>query len=126
MSAASFHRHRAREAFEAACVLREAEQSAWAVVPLFYSAMHAMHARFDEDELPEDMRHPDQHKSRREGGRILVWGTVDVVRSQYDGTVSRAYTSLFLAGWATRYSSPLVGDGARLWADYETLVSRTS
>lgn len=117
----AFHRFRAAEALGAAQALRT-DHPGWALVPLFYSGMHLMHARFDEDGLPPEKRHPDQHKSYRDGGNIQTWGTLDVVRTEYSATLSRAYTSLFQASYATRYSSPLRGDGARMWADYDVIA----
>lgn len=97
------------------------EHPAWALVPLFYSAMHLMHAQFDRDYLPEGPRHPSGHVHRRTDGQIVSWGTTDVVREHYQPVVSRAYSSLFQAGYSTRYSSPLKGDGQRLWDDYEVV-----
>lgn len=121
MPDATFHSSRAAEALVAAEALR-ADQPAWALVPLFYSAMHLMHARFDEDDLEDAKRHPGQHKSFRDhNGGIVKWGNVDVVRSEYPAHVSRAYSALFSAGFATRYSSPPNGDGARMWDAYANL-----
>jgi len=94
----------------------------WALVPLFYSAMHLMHAKFDLDQLPDDMRHPSRHNSHREDGVIAKWGTTDVVRQEYPSPVSRAYSSLLAAGHAARYNpEPIRGDGARLWSDYAVI-----
>lgn len=120
MSGENAHIARADEAIAAARALR-VPHPAWALVPLFYSAMHLMHARFDADQLPTDRRHPDRHNSYRPGGSIVAWGTTDVVRQHYSTTISRAYTSLVMAGHATRYSSPLRGNGDRLWQDYDVI-----
>lgn len=85
--------------------------------------MHLMHARFDHDQLPDDQRHPEQHKSYRDSatGRVIKWGTLDVVRSVYPRYISSAYSSLFSAGRAARYTGSLKGDGARLWADHKVI-----
>lgn len=122
MSGEAHHLARAEEALAAAKSLRP-EHPAWAVVPLFYSAMHLMHAQFDLDQLPEDQRHPTQHKSYRDpaAGFVVTWGTLDVVRVRYARPISSAYSSLFSASTSTRYSTPLKGDGARLWDDHRTI-----
>jgi hypothetical protein len=116
------HLIRSNEAFAAARLLRGAHPS-WAVVPLFYSAMHLMHARFDLDQLSADQRHPGQHKSYRDPstGQVAKWGTLDVVRTVYPRHISSAYSSLFSASTAARYSAPIKGDGARLWAEHQVI-----
>ena len=121
MGVQGYHLARAAEARKAAETLR-ADQPGWALVPLFYSAMHVMHARFDADELPSDERHPIVHKSHREAGRVAWWGTADVVRARYPH-VSPQYTSLSSASYATRYGEPPRGDGQRLWDEYEQLTA---
>lgn len=114
------HLTRADAALQAAKALQRSH-SAWALVPLFYSAMHVMHACFDRDALPADQRHPGGHKSRWSNGARVSWGTTDVVRALYPTRVSRLYNSLFDAGHATRYRTPPPGDGTRLWQEYDTL-----
>lgn len=120
MSDQKAHLKRAEESLDAAEALRS-EHPAWSLVPLFYSALHLMHAKFDADGLPAEQRHPDQHKSYREGnGVIRIWGTLDVVRAYYLG-VSSAYSQLFSASLATRYGIPPRGDCSRLWDAYEVI-----
>lgn len=94
----------------------------WALVPLFYSAMHLMHARFDEDRIPEDERHPRQHRSLRgRDGKIREWGTFDVVVARYSG-VSSIYRSLETVSRMVRYKSPSSFPSTRFWADYDALA----
>lgn len=117
-----FHQQRAREALTAAQALREAHPG-WALVPLFYSAMHAMHYAFARDVLPSDRQHPEQHVSRRgHSGEIMTWGTLEVVREHYPRGVSQAYSSLFSASLVARYSRPMQGDGARFWGDFDVIA----
>ena len=96
-------------------------------MPLFYSALHLMHACFDRDQLPPDQRHPELHKSHRDAnGQILKWGVLDVVRVHYSATVSTAYSSLYTASVATRYKQAPGGDCSRLWVDYEAISTFAS
>jgi hypothetical protein len=116
------HEARAAEALAAAQALRTSHP-AWALVPLFYSAMHLMHAKFDVDALPAGQRHPELHRTQRDAtGAPVRWGTLDVVVQQYPASVSRAYRSLFQASTAVRYGKLTIqGGGSRLWADYEII-----
>jgi hypothetical protein len=116
------HRARAADALVVAQALRPSHP-AWALVPLFYSAMHLMHARFDTDMLPVDQRHPQRHNSQRDStGNVVKWGTLDVVVMNYPPQVSRAYKSLFSASRAVRYDMAAVpGDGARFWTEYQVI-----
>jgi hypothetical protein len=116
----TFHQRRAAEALEAAQALQPTHP-AWALVPLFYSAMHLMHACFDRDYLPEPRRHPDGHVNRWSQGQVVSWGTTDVVRTHYPPRVSKAYTDLFEGGRTTRYSFPPKGNGERFWQAYEVI-----
>jgi len=125
VSTETFHIRRADEALAAAGALRN-DYPAWALVPLFYSGMHLMHACFDRDYLPDDRRHPDGHTNHWSKGQIVRWGTTDVVRGHYPARISKAYTDLFDGGRATRYSSPLKGDGMRLWDAYQVIRDFTS
>lgn len=124
MSTGEDHRTAAANAYAAATALR-ADHPEWAVVPLFYAAMHLLHAWLDERaNVPVDQRHPEQHTSYRSGGQIIRWGTNDVVARWCPPAVSRAYKSLFNAGRVMRYSlAPYLGGGAdqRLWDDYATI-----
>ncbi len=116
------HRARASDALAVARALR-VSYPAWALVPLFYSAMHLMHARFDADNLPADQRHPLRHNSQRDvSGNVIKWGTLDVVVIHYPPTISRAYKSLYAASRAVRYdSAPVPGTGTRFWNDYAVI-----
>lgn len=116
------HRRQAEVALSAAEELHQT-QPMWALVPLFYSAMHLMHARFDEDELCEDKRHPEQHRSRKtNGGRVLAWGTREVVAAHYEA-VSVLYRSLDTVSQMVRYK-PLVNvDTGRFWSEYDRLAA---
>jgi hypothetical protein len=118
--------HRARAADALALAVAQALRPgypAWALVPLFYSAMHLMHARFDADGLPADQRHPQRHNSQRDSSGIVIkWGTLDVVVMNYRPPVSRAYKSLFSASRVVRYDmAALPGDGARFWTEYQVI-----
>lgn len=116
------HRARAAEAMAAARVLRASHPS-WALVPLFYSAMHLMHARFDADGLPPAQRHPIRHNSQRDdAGAVLKWGTLDVVVAHYPRPISLAYKSLYSASRVVRYDmAALPGNGARFWAEHDVI-----
>ncbi len=117
------HRAAAERALHAAKHLRPTHPE-WAIVPLFYAAMHLLHAWFDDHAIPVDQRHPSRHKAHRgSSGQILYWGTTDVV-ANWCGEVSAAYKSLFNAGRAMRYSLvPHLGAGAdqRFWDDFEKI-----
>jgi len=118
------HLAAAEKAFAAARALRETNPE-WSMVPLHYTAMHLLHASFDFDELPPERRHPSQHKSRwkRGGGdqHREVWGTTDVIRAVYPAAVSVAYTSLFAASHAARYTALGFSVTDRFWGDYDLI-----
>jgi hypothetical protein len=116
------HRARAADALAVASALRQ-NFPAWALVPLFYSGMHLMHARFDADNLPPDERHPARHNSQRDPtGNVIKWGTLDVVVRRYPRQISVAYKSLYAASRAVRYDMAAVpGNGARFWGDYQAI-----
>lgn len=117
------HQACAAEALAVAKVLR-ATHPAWALVPLFYSAMHLMHARFDLDGLSQDQRHPVRHNSQRDqAGNVVKWGTLDVVVLHYPRPISLSYKSLYAASRAVRYDMAAVpGNGDRFWSEYEVLA----
>lgn len=97
------------------------DHPAWAVVPLFYSAMHILHSRFVLDGfVPTECKHPGKHKTYRNGD-VVHWGTTDVVVKFYPAKISRAYRSLYDGGYATRYKSPPQGPCDRLWDDYKII-----
>lgn len=126
MSDQQTHLDLAVESYGIAVALRQ-HQPAWALVPLFYSAMHLMHARFDIDGIPDDQRHPDHHKSYRDpGGAIVAWGTLDVVRDRYLPDVSSPYSQLFAASLSVRYTPSSPKDNFPMfWGLYEAVRAGT-
>jgi len=121
------HLDLAVESYGIASALRDNGQHAWALVPLFYSAMHLVHARFDADGLGTDQRHPQHHKSYRDGdGIIVAWGTLDVVRALYPPELSKPYSKLFGASLSVRYGpSPPRGDCSSFWDLHEAVRAYT-
>lgn len=79
----------------------------WAVVALFYSALHYVHSMLnDEPDLGKDERHPRKHTAPpgpENGGR----GVNQLVRDLY-GSIRRDYASLFEASRRTRYDFDLL------------------
>ena len=81
----------------------------WAVVALFYSAMHQVHSALSGDpDLSKDERHPRKHASPfpvEEGGR----GTNQLVAATMPA-INKAYRSLYEASRRTRYDILKLGD----------------
>jgi hypothetical protein len=114
--------HRASAACLTVAKALRAEHPTWSVVPLFYSAMHLMHARFIEDSLPAEMQCPRVHKSQWAHGARVKWGTEDVIRAEYPKEVSTGYSSLSAASRAVRYDYLVMPDCDRFWQEYEQIV----
>ncbi len=117
---------KADEAAAAACCLRDCNHSAWALVPLFYSAMHLLHAKFALDPaVPRDRKCPGRHRSQRNHvGAIVTWGMNDTVTAHTPPDVSRCYKSLFNAGHVVRYDLTLLGPQGldRFWTEYQVIA----
>ena len=121
MATERLHRRSAAQSYSAACALRGPHPH-WAIVPLFYSAMHLMLALFEADGLPGECRHTTQHVGLWRNGKRVQWGTNDVV-SEYYPDVARFYRALFDAGWAVRYDT-LRGAAAPLWGHHQRIEAR--
>lgn len=96
------------------------------IVSLFYSAMHLAHARFDQDQLPLNQRHPIGHKSLREDKQIVKWGTNDVVREHYSADVAKRYQFLFQGSLSVRYGWIEAPPINRFFDDYRVIVDLLS
>jgi len=80
----------------------------WAVVALFYSAMHYVHSSLaDEPDLTKDERNPRKHSGVEVGNR----GTNQLVRAMYP-EIHVQYRSLYEASWRTRYDIAQLGSTA--------------
>lgn len=122
MSDAATHRRMAEEALAAAEELHPTKP-VWALVPLFYSAMHLVHALFDHDALPDDQRHPERHRSLRDQLGTAKWGTQDVVHQRYP-EISNDYRSLSTASRVVRYSGVVISNTTRFWDEYNRVAIR--
>jgi hypothetical protein len=93
----------------------------WALVTLFYSAMHYVHSSLaDEPNTPKDERHPRAHTSSQPGAR----GTNQMLLERFP-SVAQAYLSLFELSHRTRYDvlqlGPMTIPGAKLqWQSVKT------
>ncbi|WP_143696136.1 hypothetical protein [Williamsia sp. 1138] len=77
----------------------------WAMVALFYSAMHLVHSSLaDEMTLNKDERHPRKHSSIEPGAR----GTNQMVHSLYS-PIAVSYMSLMELSHRTRYDIAQLG-----------------
>jgi hypothetical protein len=77
----------------------------WAIVALFYSAMHYVHSSLaDEPNLPKDERNPRKHSGVDVGSR----GTNQLVRALYP-EINTQYRSLYEASRRTRYDIAQLG-----------------
>jgi hypothetical protein len=80
----------------------------WAVVALFYSAMHYVHSSLaDEPNLNKDERNPRKHSGVDQGSR----GTNQLVRALYP-EIHTQYRGLYEASWRTRYDIAQLGSAA--------------
>ncbi|MEZ0382163.1 hypothetical protein [Mycobacterium sp. pW045] len=80
----------------------------WAVVALFYSAMHYVHSSLaDEPGLTKDERNPRKHSGVEQGSR----GTNQLVKAVYP-SISAPYRSLYEASRRTRYDIAQLGTAA--------------
>ena len=80
----------------------------WAVVALFYSAMHYVHSSLaDEPQLGKDERNPRKHSGVEPGSR----GTNQLVKALYP-EISTSYRSLYEASRRTRYDIAQLGPTA--------------
>jgi hypothetical protein len=97
------HRASARAALDIATALRDLSPE-WALVPLFYSAMHLVHAKLAADGHSGDYGHPKRHFAVRatHTGDVIKWGTIDVVAMQYR-QISAAYRELHTMSVKARY-----------------------
>ncbi|QHD84420.1 hypothetical protein GR168_02690 [Gordonia sp. JH63] len=77
----------------------------WAMVALFYSALHYVHSSLaDEEDLGKDERHPRKHTGLEPGAR----GTNQMVAAKY-AQIYPAYMSLFELSHRTRYDMAQLG-----------------
>lgn len=121
MSWEQTHRSESAKALAAAEALKDGHAT-WSMVPLFYSAMHLVHAVLaDHPQADEGMRHPKQHKSYWNDG-VRTWGTTDVVTAICPAKVSRAYKSLFNASHTVRYGTVVLKDTSRFWEDFQVIA----
>ena len=80
----------------------------WAVVALFYSALHFVHSSLaDEESLAKDERNPRKHSGVGLGSR----GTNQLVQALYP-QIHVQYRSLFEASLRTRYDIARLGSAA--------------
>ena len=80
----------------------------WAMVALFYSALHYVHSSLaDEPSLPKDERNPRKHSSPEIGTR----GTNQLVAAMYP-SITIAYRSLMELSHRTRYDMAALGPTA--------------
>ncbi|MFG1931321.1 hypothetical protein ACGFK1_11770 [Mycobacterium sp. NPDC048908] len=77
----------------------------WAMVALFYSALHYVHSSLaDEPDLAKDERHPRKHTSFEPTAR----GTTQMVNAMYP-SIAVPYGSLFELSHRTRYDIAQLG-----------------
>lgn len=124
MGTADEHRSACLEARSIALALK-ASYPTWAVVPLFYSALHLIHTDLAScADIPEDMRHPESHVSTWVNKVRVLWGTSDIVATVYPSDVSRPYKALLKGSHAARYDCMTFDENqeAGYWRSYDRLV----
>lgn len=133
MGASKWHKARAGYHLSVANHLhRSTEFADWALVALYYSALHHVDAVLANDpELPKDERHPRKHSGLEHGSR----GRNQLVRSQMPPKIKRAYRQLEELSRRTRYDVDKLSDAsdaftrALPWhediAQYEALMNLT-
>lgn len=93
----------------------------WAVIALFYSALHYVQSSLaDEPDLLKDERHPRKHSSNEPGNR----GTNQLVADLYP-SISIQYRSLMEMSHRTRYDAAKLGPTVlpmllKQWKDVKT------
>lgn len=102
-------------------------QPAWALVPLFYSSMHELHARLvaKGQGSTDDYFHPKHHHSSRdERGDVVKWGTLDVIVLEFPSPVVTAYRELHKVSELVRYKHmDSAFDTTRYWAYADEIVN---
>lgn len=120
MPSRSFHLARAKSNKDVFDFL-ENDHPDWALVTLFYSALHYVHSSLaDEPNLPKDERHPRAHTSMQPGAR----GCNQLVHAMYP-SIATAYMSLQELSHRTRYDvqklGPMTVSGALMhWRTIKT------
>lgn len=133
MGASKWHKARAEYHLEVAHHLHKSTEYAdWALVALYYAALHHVDAVLANDpDLPKDERHPRKHSGVEVGSR----GRNQLVRAQMPPRIRRAYRQLEELSRRTRYDVEKLKHGpdaftkALVWHDdieqYQALMSLT-